>query len=89
MKEAQNQIRFHRFIDSLDNRKQIEDISKSDEDMKNLWVQRQSKSNLIIRIHELQVVFTILSMGLLLSLIVFTIEFKIFWIILNKSSNLS
>ena len=78
MKEAQNQIRYHRFIDFLDKRKQTEDISKSDEDMKNLWVQRQSKSNLIIRIHELHVVFTLLSMGLLLSFAVFSIENTVF-----------
>ena len=85
MKEAQNQIRFHRFIDSLDKKNNAKDIAKLDEQMKNLWLQRQSKIDLIIKIHELQVVFILLLIGLLLSFIVFLIENKIYtWTHIRK-----
>ena len=78
MKEAENQIRYHRFINSLDKRKQAENIAKSEEDMKNKWINRQSTSNLIIEIHDFQVVFILLSIGLLLSFAVFFIENTVF-----------
>ena len=78
MKEAQNQIRYHRFFDSFDKKNNAKDVTKSDEQMKKKWIQGQSKSNLIIKINELQVVFTLLSMGLLLSFTVFFIENTVF-----------
>ena len=78
MKEAENQIRYHRFIDSFDKKNNAKDVTKSDEQMKKKWIKRQSKSNLIIKINELQVVFTLLAMGLLLSFAVFFIENTVF-----------
>ena len=74
MKEAENQIRYHRFIDSLVKKNNAKYIEKSDEQMKKQLIESDNESYLIIEIHDIQVLFILLSMGLLLSFTVFFIE---------------
>ena len=78
MKETQNQIRYHRFIDSLVEKNNAKYIEKSDEQMKKQLIESDNESYLIIEIHDMQVVFILLSMGLLLSFTVFFTENIVF-----------
>ena len=78
MKEAENQIRYYRFIDSLVKKNNAKVIAESEKEMKKQFIERDNESYLIIEIHELQVMFTLLLMGLFLSFAVIFIEITVF-----------
>ena len=77
-REMENQIRYHQFIELLVKRNNTKYMAENEKDIKNQLINRHDKSNLIIEIYELKIVYILFSIGMLLSFAVFFIEIPVF-----------